>query len=120
MTPQGILDTSYKALVAQGVPARDNEGNCKYFDKETGHRCAVGLLVTEDQAKQLPDGNVYDILHSTCWTPDFFREQEYLLCELQNVHDCYHEQCGLSFHDYLKKHYKHIAKRFELSTKELV
>ena len=120
MTPQEILDTSYKALVAQGSPAKNSKGYCTYYDESTGHRCAVGLLVSEEQAKNLPQVDIYELNISTPELPTFFLEYEKLLADIQDVHDNYDTSLGVNFHDYLKVCYKDIADAYELDTKEIV
>lgn len=51
MTNQEIFDTAITGLLAQGAYGY-SDGGCDYYDRETGNRCAVGLLLPVETAKR--------------------------------------------------------------------
>lgn len=51
MTNQEIFDTAITGIVAQAAYGTDGSG-CVYYDRDTGNRCAVGLLLPVETAKR--------------------------------------------------------------------
>lgn len=102
MNNQLIFDTAVKGILAQNALSKviyvdDVEESCVYFDEATGNRCAIGHLVTDQQALRLED-----MLGGACASsavnsyPDYFTdigidvmsiETTRFLNQLQQVHD---------------------------------
>ena len=93
MTPQEIFTAAYTAVLEQGAPATKPGGLCAYHVPVTGNRCAVGLLLSEDQAKAWAKRGVGGLarisLHAlpSDLVPEGFFGNEQLLIEIQNAHD---------------------------------
>lgn len=124
MELQEILDTTFYKLVEQGRPAEEPPGICTYYHKETGDRCAIGLLVDPEVAKAWDEAGAEDFNHLLSedyvgvpsWFYDFQKSK--LLLEIQLVHDRFSSSEekgeGKTFGQYLEECYERLAKRFEL------
>lgn len=89
MTPQQIFDTVATHLFAQGKQAlRDDGIHCAYRG-QNGTKCAVGCLISDDQYfKGIEGHDVCGVLADYSFEcPDWFRQERYLLVDLQDVHD---------------------------------
>jgi len=88
MNYQETFDKVAEALVKQGKPSMNPDGNCSYCSPD-GDRCAVGWLMDEATAKKLedcyPGKDVYDINKEN---EDYFMGYDLaFLSALQCAHD---------------------------------
>lgn len=99
-----------------GRSVTDVYGSCSYCTPE-GHRCAIGALVTEEEAKEMARATVGSIRHMT---PDIWEKympksirslDKQFLVELQDAHDS--PGCG-SFHLNFETSLRCIADNFTL------
>lgn len=71
----------------------NDSGECCYYDKNTGNRCAIGRLLTIEQAKDVPSNgsiDVDDMVHDylvSCNPTLFNGENIRFLSDLQRFHD---------------------------------
>ena len=121
MTPQELLSKSYLALKDQGCRGAVHTSNgteCSYIT-DTGLRCGIGHLLTEDQAvtwQYKLGGDVAYILRNNRGDPaipGWVEPNIELLSELQNAHD------GLGDWDDpvsgFERAFKKLAKQFQLA-----
>lgn len=95
LTAQEVFDASYKAMVAQGKPSIDRvyQGGSRrcLYRGPNGLKCAVGALLTEDEAVGLdnykPDGITVSGLYEDGKLPARLRPHLMLLEKLQLAHD---------------------------------
>ena len=115
MNNQEAFNQAIKGLASQGFKPAVNisdygNAHCKYYSHE-GARCAVGWLLTEDEARSLPDGTVTEIwenLPSTVQSTD-----EDFLISMQEAHDdAVVDQVPLP--SALKKNMARLAKQWQL------
>ncbi len=134
---QQIFEKSIKGVLEQGTTATNDNGSCVY-SAPNGNRCAVGVLLTPEEAKRW---NTYN--HGEAWSIDvivdtneegFLTQAEleeaitdlsnhgidiskaevaYLLQELQHVHDSSSDDVTL---DFFKQRAIDLGKRFRLNT----
>ena len=84
MERQEAYDKAVAGLASQGFRPSTDGSTCQYIT-EGGERCAVGWLMTAEQAASLPEGNVVDV-HS--YLPDEVAELGgRFLTDLQKAHD---------------------------------
>lgn len=85
LTAQEIFDTTYDAVMAQGVPST-HQGTCKYRG-ENGTKCALGFLIDDETA------SLWDKQHSNItgilprMIPDHLWPHLDLLYQIQMCHD---------------------------------
>lgn len=100
MDKQRIFDTAVAGIIKQNALAKiENDGdvNCVYYDEATGNRCAIGHLVTKNQAETLENslgGTNAQRVSEEC--PSYFTKyafdpgqfvHKHFLEDLQAVHD---------------------------------
>ena len=84
---QEVFDFVVEHLRKQGKPAKSQDGQCFYFDEETGNRCAVGCLISSDNYDDRFEGVGVDSIYGS-------KENILdLLAYLQGVHDEYDVDC---------------------------
>jgi hypothetical protein len=89
ISAQQIFDTVWQRFVVEMAPrAVTHDEHCVYYDAGSGLRCAVGVLMTEDEAirAQMYDGSVGWLMTKDV-LPDRLRPHVRLLQQLQSAHD---------------------------------
>jgi hypothetical protein len=118
MKPQEIFDTVSKHLFDQGKRSLDNI-HCRYY-ADDGLKCAVGILIPEDQYfEDMDKGNKSIkrlLLEYADKFPKWMHENVELLCDLQNAHDKWY---NWEHQDIMEKSLEDIAKNHKLSAKKL-
>ena len=90
MDNQTAFETAIKGIIAQGAFGYNPETDaCRYYDPDTGNRCAVGLLFDLQDAIRIQDrhGNTNALGVLTYERPDIPRETGDMLLALQDQHD---------------------------------
>lgn len=90
-TDQEIFDQVATHLVTQNAKAvgtcDSGLKNCMYRTKDD-LKCAVGCLIGDDEYNPKMEGSNWDTISH--WYPvNCTVEQDLLICNLQNIHDCY-------------------------------
>lgn len=83
-TLEDMFDYAEGFIRRQGAPAIDDAG-CTYLDTATGRRCAVGALMTENEARR-SRGGVFKLFGFGA-LPERFIEFADALNQLQGAHD---------------------------------
>jgi len=86
MTHQELFDTCMEQLIKQGGPSRSESNVCKYLSKN-GTKCAVGILLKEDEYSPKMEFISVQGLVANRLLPKRLIPYKELLLELQNVHD---------------------------------
>ncbi|MES0134486.1 hypothetical protein NKJ88_05915 [Mesorhizobium sp. M0016] len=98
-------------LLAQNAQAKTDLGSgcpgCVYLDPNTGHRCAVGILIPADKYTSVMEGKSPGDIQR--YHGLFTDVSEALLDDLQSVHDDYHP-------DQWKEQLYGVAKGYHLRT----
>lgn len=85
-TAQQVFDQAVGGVLRQGAPAIQASGTCAYrvhsFPQGT-LACAAGQLMSDEEAKNLPNGGWSQLLSWRC-VPS---EHALLICDLQTAHD---------------------------------
>ncbi len=113
MDRQEVFNTVYKHLLTQRKTAQKaSTGRCLYRTHD-GLRCAVGCLLTDDEARRLDDvtGTVTELYEEGA-LPDRLVPVLTLLQELQSVHDTYPVE-------FWESHLMRVARTYELSVPEV-
>lgn len=123
MNNQQAFDTVVAHLQEQGCRAYVGDevpGYCVYLDKETGHRCAVGALLSPRTLDMVGDfeGGVSRLLrHFKSAASDLNGVDPSLLADLQSVHDdAYNWRSDESMKDALHI----VGKRYHLDLSSLI
>lgn len=121
MDAQEIFDTVARHLFKQGEQAIEN-GNCRYRTNK-GLRCAVGVFISDQAYRREMDyenvsgtGVTYLLRAFSDVIPDWFRDYESLLSNLQNVHD---NPEAWETNDDMKGQLRDVAKSFDLDASVL-
>lgn len=85
-TAQEIFNAVAQHLKRQGKQAVSANGVCQYRGP-SGLKCAVGCLMTDDEAPGYGNGDGVDTLLKRGELPDRLRHHIQLLRRLQNIHD---------------------------------
>lgn len=85
MNEQEIFNTALWAIVRQGKPAYDRHHGCVYYTRE-GNRCAIGWLLSEEEARNFPAGTVNGLFTQDALPPSLVPHLP-LLIEIQRAHD---------------------------------
>lgn len=86
MTDQEVLDTIMNGLRKQGIKSLNGGGGCAYRGLN-GTKCAVGMLIPDEDYTTSMEGTLYDPLLSEYLTGKGYNFA--LLVSLQCVHDAY-------------------------------
>jgi hypothetical protein len=127
MTPQEIFTKSVTAMVAQGRPCLDREGNCVYAGPR-GSACAVGSLVDREIALKwtklgiMPIFELVEILGERKRgkekiLPSWIEDNQDLLERLQSAHDA--ADPAAHFVEDFVREARNIARAFNLEMPEL-
>lgn len=114
MTAQEIFNTVWAAMIAQGEQSRDG-GACLYRGPQ-GLKCAVGHLLTDDEARAVPNGSSVLSLYADGFLPERLHPHIDLLIGLQRAHD--HEAIEDEWLETFKKRARRIANGFNLTVPE--
>jgi len=124
MNAQEIFDVVAVHLVTQGTRAIDDHGNCRYWDQETGRKCAIGCLIPENIYDPDFEGNSVHELSGAGWADleaavlpeDLPAWAISFLARLQETHDS--PSCwGLDgFNGRGRGRLLEVARQFKLST----
>ena len=86
ISAQEVFNQSISGIVAQGGPARDSRGHCKYRT-DSGRKCAVGQVLTDEEYHlDMDNPKIGGAVHSIT-LPDRLNPHFYLLEDLQGIHD---------------------------------
>lgn len=99
-TNQETFDRVALHLLTQNARAEDDDGQCMYWDRDSGRQCAVGCLIPKDEYQKEFEGKVLfkcDPTHRIPTEPkvpstvgQFMKDKGHdlgLLYEMQNIHD---------------------------------
>lgn len=99
-TKQETFDKVALHLLTQNGRAEDGDGQCMYWERESGRQCAVGCLIPKNEYKKEFEGRVlfeFDATHRIPTEPkvpsivgQFMKDKGYdlsLLYDMQNIHD---------------------------------
>lgn len=124
-TRQEAFDIMVSGLIKQGKPSYDIQTmNCMY-DNGAGQKCAVGMLIPDDDYSPLLEGNGISTLAFKAvkfgWkTKHLFNEMNYdMMDAVRTTHDMsvtfYREEGTEKWIDHIKKEYEALA--FKLGLK---
>lgn len=111
MTNQEIFDKALNGILKQGVPSMMSSGVCKYRGPN-GTMCAVGLLLTDDEALAMDDvmGAIDDLPVEL--VPERLLPHMDLLSAIQCAHD--YASSRTPFVEEYKVRMRDVAKSFKL------
>jgi len=102
-TKQEIIDQVINGLIEQGQQAIEDD-TCMYRSP-TGLKCAIGMLISDEDYDSRMEGHGINELLGNSWLPEniIAIEETYpkLLRNLQSFHDSYNRKMG-SFTKYLQ------------------
>jgi hypothetical protein len=113
MTQQEIFDTVVRALGIQGKPAMDGI-KCAYRAPD-GSKCAAGHLIPDDVYQPEMEGtHIRKVLHSYS-ALDGLRPHTDLLMDLQDAHDFFFNNSGLTDPFAFVGRARRLAEKYQLN-----
>lgn len=92
MTKQEIFDKVSNHLLTQKEQARGH-GDCVYWDRDHGLKCAIGCLIPEDKYMEEIEGHgvseLKNFLEEACGINTHDTDVIALLVDLQHTHDAF-------------------------------
>lgn len=130
MELQQLFDKVCSAMIRQGCQAITGTRACVYYDPDTKRRCAIGLILSEESAKELAENSFGSLppwiirngIYKKLKEIGVETETEYkLLQDLQKVHDNWMpgSDTNKEFIEYFIKEAEHIATKRGLSIEVL-
>lgn len=86
MNAQEIFDKVAVHLITQGHQSKSEIGECEYRS-ESGDRCAIGCLISNELYQTSMEGKVVSNLINQYAMPNYFTTHAALLNDLQEIHD---------------------------------
>lgn len=127
MNRQEIFEKAVNGIFAQGQLAI-KPGSCMYYDYDTGCKCAIGHLVSDEDAKTLEDnwaGSGINSIYNTPVIEKYFKyisnDDIYFLSRLQDAHDEAYSELNIESArmESFKKNVIAFAIKFELSLQNI-
>lgn len=112
LTSQEIFDTVAAHLIKQGHKSKRSDNFCLYRGPD-GDKCAIGILITDDEYSQEMESNAVQSLESSGFLPKRLKPHLNLLYDLQVSHDEHFFNV-----DELRLRLRVVANRHKLSFEE--
>lgn len=115
-TKQEVFDKVWHHFITNGSsPGIGPAGICCYYNASTHNRCAIGILMSEEDARSMPNGSIGQLAFvQSVVVPKVLLP---LLVALQVSHD-YYAEASRSFRSDFSEDLKRIAATFNLKVPE--
>ena len=118
---QDHFNKAYLGVIAQGEPAVDKAtGRCQYLS-ESGSKCNVGHILTDEELEKWGDfaGGVTHLCHEKIGSKEHpIRSDKDFYIDMQEVHDNLYTFTGSYFVGQFKQNMKLFAAKYKLEVPE--
>ena len=87
MTTQEVFDKVATHLLTQNFKSVDDFGRCCLYRGPEGTKCAVGILIPDEQYNPSMEHHTVQTLIDKFPMPEYFNRDKIMLIALQRIHD---------------------------------